>query len=76
MPTKLPKIKDELELAIDVNSQGLMNSSGLVDRGFLDEMGRNDEENSGKPSGRFQQQASIRKENENASTSAKARISV
>ena len=55
VPIKQPaKVKDELDLAHDVNS------SGLIEKGFLDEMRMNDA-GEVKPSGRFQQQASIRK---------------
>ena len=50
VPTKQPKVKDELDLAQDISS------SGLLEKGIIDE-------NKGKeyvwPSGRFQQQASI-----------------
>ena len=47
VPTKQPAMQDELELAL-----GDVNSSGLIDRGFLDEMRRNDDD-AGRPSGRF-----------------------
>ena len=48
VPIKQPKVKDELDLAI-----GDVNSSGLIEKGFLDEMKMN-EASEVKPSGRFQ----------------------
>ena len=49
VPIKQPKVKDELDLAV-----GDVNSSGLIEKGILDEMNMNDVSEV-KPSGRFQQ---------------------
>ena len=48
VPIKQPKVKDELDLAV-----GDVNSSGLIEKGILDEMNMNDVSEV-KPSGRFQ----------------------